>query len=114
MSDRHIARQIEIIDELDRDGHPTLLERELLHTYRMLRDTHVAHCDTIRKNQSKAASVGGFFRFVDVGYWARRGHCETSLLCRLFRVTVMLSASYSESDPRPTLGRTWTLVARAI
>ncbi|HZR72622.1 hypothetical protein [Bradyrhizobium sp.] len=49
LSDKHIARQIEIIDELERGGHPSLLARDLLRTYRMVRDNHVAHCDVIRR-----------------------------------------------------------------
>jgi hypothetical protein len=49
LSDKHIARQIEIIDELERGGHSTHLALDLLDTYRALRATHVAHRDFIRK-----------------------------------------------------------------
>ena len=49
MSDRHIARQIEIIDELERDGHPTTLALDVLATFRALHATHLNHRDTIRK-----------------------------------------------------------------
>jgi hypothetical protein len=49
LSDRHILRQIEIIDELGRCGYPTEQAIALLDTYRVLRATHVAHRDTIRK-----------------------------------------------------------------
>jgi hypothetical protein len=49
LSDMHIARQIEIIDELQQHGHSTLLALDLLETYRTLRETHVAHLDMIRR-----------------------------------------------------------------
>ncbi|MEK9279872.1 MULTISPECIES: hypothetical protein [unclassified Bradyrhizobium] len=49
ISDRHIARQIEIINDLKRSGCPTDLAVDVLHTYRMLRATHVAHRDLIRR-----------------------------------------------------------------
>ena len=34
LSDRHIGRQIKIIDELQRDGRPTALALDVLATYR--------------------------------------------------------------------------------
>jgi hypothetical protein len=43
------ARQIQIIDELERDGHPTALALDVLGTYRAVHATHLIHCDTIRK-----------------------------------------------------------------
>jgi hypothetical protein len=49
LSDRHIARQIEIVDELKRDGHPTALALDLLATYRAVHATHLIHRETIRK-----------------------------------------------------------------
>ena len=49
LSDRHIARQIQIIDELERDGHPTTLALDVLATFRTLHATHLNHRDTIRK-----------------------------------------------------------------
>jgi hypothetical protein len=49
LSDRHIARQIEIIDDLERDGHPTTLALDVLATFRALHATHLNHRDTIRK-----------------------------------------------------------------
>ena len=49
LSDRHIVRQIEIIDELERDGHPTTLALDVLATFRALHATHLNHRDTIRK-----------------------------------------------------------------
>ncbi len=49
LSDMHITRQLEIIDELERGGHPTSLALDLLHTYRVLRTTHKAHRNLIRR-----------------------------------------------------------------
>lgn len=49
LSDLHIARQIQIVDELERDGHPTALALDLLATYRAVHATHLIHRDTIRK-----------------------------------------------------------------
>ncbi|WFU42106.1 hypothetical protein QA640_06325 [Bradyrhizobium sp. CB82] len=49
LSDRCIARQIEIIDELDRDGHATELAHELLATYRAVHAKYLVHVQTIRK-----------------------------------------------------------------
>ena len=49
LSDKHIARQIEIIDGLERSGCSVDLALEVLATYRSLRATHVAHRDFIRK-----------------------------------------------------------------
>lgn len=49
LSDKPIVLQMEIIDELARRGHPTLLALNLLHTYRTLEATHVSHRDTIRR-----------------------------------------------------------------
>ena len=49
LSDRHIAWQIQIIDELERDGHPTALALDVLATSRAVHTTHLIHCDTIRK-----------------------------------------------------------------
>lgn len=48
LSDRRIARQIEIIDELERDGHPTYLAYELLATYRAVHANYLIHAETIR------------------------------------------------------------------
>jgi len=48
-SEKHIARQIDIIDDLTRDGHPVELALELLLTYRMIYGTHVSHRDFIRE-----------------------------------------------------------------
>ena len=47
LSDKHIARQIEIIDQLERKGHSSVLARDVLKTYRMLHASHVAHRDLI-------------------------------------------------------------------
>ena len=33
LCDKHIARQVEIIELLERDGHSSVLARDLLHTY---------------------------------------------------------------------------------
>jgi hypothetical protein len=49
LSSKHISRQIEIIDELERDGHPTALAVDLLATYLLLHAAQVSHLDTIRK-----------------------------------------------------------------
>lgn len=49
LSDRHIARQIEIIVELDRGGHSTVLALDLLHTFQVMRAAHVAHRELIRR-----------------------------------------------------------------
>ncbi|WP_456837085.1 hypothetical protein [Bradyrhizobium sp. USDA 4486] len=49
LSDKHIARQIEIIDGLERSGRPTGLALDLLATFRLLRASHVDHRDTIRR-----------------------------------------------------------------
>ncbi|MGY3036177.1 hypothetical protein ACVIIV_005347 [Bradyrhizobium sp. USDA 4354] len=49
LSDKHIARQIEIIDELERAGRSTDLALDILATYRMVRASHVEHRDTIRR-----------------------------------------------------------------
>jgi hypothetical protein len=48
LGERHIARQIEIIDMLGRGGHPTELATQVLKTYRELQITHLAHRDHIR------------------------------------------------------------------
>lgn len=49
LSDKHIARQIEIIDELERAGGSTVLALDLLATYRLLRALHVEHRNVIRR-----------------------------------------------------------------
>ncbi|SPP93230.1 hypothetical protein [Bradyrhizobium vignae] len=49
LSDKHIARQIEIIDELERAGGSTVLTLDLLATYRLLRALHVEHRNVIRR-----------------------------------------------------------------
>ncbi|MBB4259533.1 hypothetical protein [Bradyrhizobium sp. CIR3A] len=49
LSDKHIARQIEIIDGLERAGRSTDLALDILATYRQLRASHVEHRDTIRR-----------------------------------------------------------------
>ncbi len=49
LSDRHIARQIEIIDQLERNGRPIALALEVLATYRAIHATYLNHRDTIRK-----------------------------------------------------------------
>lgn len=49
LSDEQIARQVAIIDELERGGHSTLLAIDLLHTYQKMRATHLAHRDLIRR-----------------------------------------------------------------
>src|SRR5215475_14354868 len=51
LSNRHIARQIEIINELKRGGHPTNLALDLLATYRAAHASHLAHCDLIRETR---------------------------------------------------------------
>lgn len=48
LSDKHIARQVEIIDELECGGHSTSLALDLLDAFRMVRATHVAYRDLIR------------------------------------------------------------------
>lgn len=47
LSDKHIARQIEIIDGLERSECSTDLALDILATYRLLRASHVEHRDTI-------------------------------------------------------------------
>jgi len=49
LSNRHIARQIEIINELKRDGPSTDLALDLLAAYRALHASHLSHRDFIRK-----------------------------------------------------------------
>ena len=49
LSNKHIARQIEIIDRLERAGRSTNLALDILATYRLLRASHVEHRDTIRR-----------------------------------------------------------------
>jgi hypothetical protein len=49
LSDRCIERQVELVDELTREGHSTVLALDVLHTFRMVRATHLAHRDMIRK-----------------------------------------------------------------
>ncbi|WP_439401986.1 hypothetical protein ACNJYA_02695 [Bradyrhizobium sp. DASA03068] len=49
LSDEHIARQLEIIDALERAGGSTDLALDVLTTYRMLRASHVEHRDMIRR-----------------------------------------------------------------
>ncbi|MBI5264981.1 MAG: hypothetical protein HY852_24570 [Bradyrhizobium sp.] len=49
LSDKAIARQIQIIDELEVGGHPTVLALDLLATFHAARAIHVAHRDLIRK-----------------------------------------------------------------
>ncbi len=49
LSDKHIARQIEIIDHLERLGRPIELALDVLATYRALRTSHAAHRDMIRR-----------------------------------------------------------------
>ncbi|UPK26208.1 hypothetical protein [Bradyrhizobium sp. 195] len=49
LGERHIARQIEIIDMLGRHGHPTELATQVLETYRELQITHLTHLDHIHK-----------------------------------------------------------------
>ena len=41
MSDRHIARQTELVAELDRDGHDTTMARKLLAKFQDLRQRHI-------------------------------------------------------------------------
>lgn len=49
LSDKHIARRVEIIDHLERLGRSTDLALDVLATYRRLRATHVEHRDMIRR-----------------------------------------------------------------
>lgn len=49
LSDRHINRQIDIIDLLKQARCSTDLALDVLATYRSLRATHVAHYDMIRR-----------------------------------------------------------------
>ena len=49
LSNRHVARQIEIINELKRDGHSTDLALDVLATYRAVHASHLSHRDFIRK-----------------------------------------------------------------
>ncbi len=49
LSDKHIARQIEIIDKLEHAGQSTELALDILATYRLLRASHVEHRDMIRR-----------------------------------------------------------------
>jgi hypothetical protein len=53
LSDKHIARQIEIIDHLARLGRSTDLALDVLATYRLLRASHVGHRDMIRRELEK-------------------------------------------------------------
>jgi len=45
----YIDRQIEIVYELRRDGHPTDLAVKALATLRAVHATYIAHCNLIRK-----------------------------------------------------------------
>ena len=47
--DETIARQIKIIEQLERSGNSTVFARDVLATYHVLRAAHVAHRDHIRK-----------------------------------------------------------------
>jgi hypothetical protein len=49
LSNRHIARQVEIIEELGRSGCPIDLALDVLETYREVHAAHIAHRDRIRK-----------------------------------------------------------------
>jgi hypothetical protein len=49
LSDKHIFRQIAIIGDLKRCGYPTEQAVAVLDTFRVLRATHAAHRDTIRR-----------------------------------------------------------------
>ena len=49
LGERHIARQVQIIDELARADHSIHLAFDLLDTYCQLQVGHVAHRDRIRK-----------------------------------------------------------------
>jgi hypothetical protein len=47
LSDKNIARQVEIIAELESKGHSVVLANELLATFYAVRDTHISHRDLI-------------------------------------------------------------------
>ena len=47
--DRHIAREEQMIAELDRDGHDTKLALATLANYRRMQAEHVAHRDLLLK-----------------------------------------------------------------
>jgi chromosome condensin MukBEF ATPase and DNA-binding subunit MukB len=47
--ERHIRRQREIIDELERDGHNAELARELLVTLERVQETHISAGDRLVK-----------------------------------------------------------------
>jgi hypothetical protein len=48
--EKNIARQREVVAELDRDGHDTTTARDLLATFEELQERHIAHrSDLIRR-----------------------------------------------------------------
>jgi hypothetical protein len=47
--ERHIGRQREIVEELERDGHDTELARELLATLQEVQEAHIALRDRLAK-----------------------------------------------------------------
>ena len=49
LGEKHIARQHEIISELERDGHDSLTARDLLDTLKSMQLEHVAHRDRLEK-----------------------------------------------------------------
>jgi hypothetical protein len=58
LSDKNIARQIEIIDALEHGGHSTLLALDLLRTFRMVRATHAAHRELIQRELEHQGGLG--------------------------------------------------------
>jgi hypothetical protein len=59
LGDKHIARQIEIIDALESAGHPIELAWSILDKFRLARAAHIAHRDTIRWELSAPSAFFG-------------------------------------------------------
>jgi hypothetical protein len=49
-SERHIARQKELIAELERDGHSGQAARELLAQFESVQAVHIAHRNRLRRD----------------------------------------------------------------
>jgi hypothetical protein len=49
MGEAHIARQKDIIAELERDGHDSAKARDLLRVFEEAQDLHITHRDQLQK-----------------------------------------------------------------
>ncbi|WFU24998.1 hypothetical protein QA649_01750 [Bradyrhizobium sp. CB1717] len=49
LSEGHVARQLAIVEGLERAGHPIGLASDVLDTFRMLLASHIDHRDLIRR-----------------------------------------------------------------